>query len=558
MVYTLVWIMLLSPSPLFAQTPIVMNEILYDPAGSDEGYEFVEIVNISGKPICLRGWVLESGNGNYPDRWKLEWTGGERDTIFPWQFVVIGERLVVPTPDFVCDLDLQNGPDACRILGPSGEIDVVGWGDLDYQCYYEGHPAVDVMSGESLGRSPDGTDTDCNHDDFKPLQSPSPGDYNHPPSDLRLESLSVIKESGSSSEWIRIFCSIANVGSRNFGSGARVVLITSSVVLEDTLSTDIEPSKKVDLMIDLPALSPGRHLVTGFISHYLDRWKSNDTLTTSFVIDPPPLVINEFMFCPPKGECEWVELFCREGTQDLSGWTIEESNRKSLVIASSDLWIADGEFIVIVENDEVFNANYGDEGLNFVKPQKTWQALNDKDGPSGIADYIVIRDGFGTVIDSVGYGETWAKCGTSVERISADQKSTDPANWSPHYGTRSGSPGKVNSVSIFKFDRDGILSISPCVFSPDKDGSDDLLSMKITLPEPSSVWLKIYDLNGYEILTLLDGAKVQSGIVTFWDGNDRQRRSVPTGVYIINLRANGSNKDYKEAEPVVLFRKSIH
>ncbi len=561
-VYTVVSLFIvipfLVPSSLQARSRIVINEILYDPKGADDGYEFVEIVNISEMPICLEGWFIESGNGNYPDRWRVEWVGSKSDTVFPGQFIVIGERLVTPTPNFVRDLDLQNGPDACRIRSSDGETDVVGWGAIDYECYYETSPAIDVPSGESLGRYRDGIDTDCNRDDFTSFASPSPGDYNYPPFDLKFESLSVTKLSASPSQLPRAIASIANVGSRSFGSGAHLFLFMPGSIVEDMLSDDIEPLGKVDLIIDMPVVPPGRHLLKGIVVHNLDRWNSNDTLTTSFVIEPPPIVINEIMFCPPRNQCEWVELFCRDGPVDLVGWTIEESNRKRSEITSSGLEITSGEFIVIVENLEAFNANYGDSALKVVKPVKSWQALNDEDGPSGIADYIVIRDGFGTLIDSVAYCETWARCGTSIERISADQSSTDPANWSPHYGTRSGSPGKINSVSAFHFDSRGILSISPRIFNPDKDGSKGLLSVKINLPEPSQVWLKIHDLNGYEIVKLIDGAIVQSARITFWDGKDKQGRAVPPGVYIINLRAGGSGREYKELKPVVVSRKAAH
>ena len=34
-----------------------------------------------------------------------------------------------PEPDVIVELNLQNGPDACRLRGPTGESDRLGWGE---------------------------------------------------------------------------------------------------------------------------------------------------------------------------------------------------------------------------------------------------------------------------------------------------------------------------------------------------------------------------------------------------------------------------------------------
>ncbi|NNE44210.1 MAG: hypothetical protein HKN12_08365, partial [Gemmatimonadetes bacterium] len=55
---------------------VVINEVLYDPDGSDTGREFVELAFASGVAAdsSLAGWVLETGNGSN-SVWSVAWTG---------------------------------------------------------------------------------------------------------------------------------------------------------------------------------------------------------------------------------------------------------------------------------------------------------------------------------------------------------------------------------------------------------------------------------------------------------------------------------------------------
>ncbi|HMB71440.1 MAG TPA: hypothetical protein VKU85_19180, partial [bacterium] len=158
----------------------VLNEVYYDPAGADGGYEFVEIVVAEGAatPLPLAGWRLETGNGATPGQWRLAWEGDDRDTLTAAP-LVLGESGVEPPPWVVLDLDLQNGPDACRLVAPDGSADVLGWGEELDPLLREGRAAPDVPSGRSLARRPDGLDTQDNQRDFT-AADPSPGAFNSP------------------------------------------------------------------------------------------------------------------------------------------------------------------------------------------------------------------------------------------------------------------------------------------------------------------------------------------------------------------------------------------
>ena len=104
--------------------PVVLNEVLYDPAGVDGGFEFVELVNRTALPVALAGFRLEAGDGAGPERWTTRWTGQPGDVVPAFGRFVVGEGRVEPPPDRVVSLGLENGPDALRLLAPDGAVDV--------------------------------------------------------------------------------------------------------------------------------------------------------------------------------------------------------------------------------------------------------------------------------------------------------------------------------------------------------------------------------------------------------------------------------------------------
>src|SRR5262245_38958906 len=162
-----------------------VTEVYYDAPGDDTGQEFVELWNDSDSTRSLSGLRLEAGDGAGPGRWTSRWTGGPGDLVKPHARFVIGGSPVSPRPDVVVALELQNGPDALRLVWPDGAIEVVGWGPLEFPEYYCGTPAPDVSSGISLARIPDRAATGSNSGDFHAAE-PSPGFANQRSVDAAL------------------------------------------------------------------------------------------------------------------------------------------------------------------------------------------------------------------------------------------------------------------------------------------------------------------------------------------------------------------------------------
>lgn len=170
---------------------IKINELLPNPDGDDAEGEFVELVNVSSDTVSIAGWGIAAGTSSWPGAASFVFSGAA--TIPAGGYVVVG-GLGVDEADFYTDdgnkFSLGNGsknPDGVRLIDCVGEVqDTVLYGDpMDPVEDFEldddaGAATMATMPGEnySVGRSPDGVDTDNNEDDFLTNMPPSPGEEN--------------------------------------------------------------------------------------------------------------------------------------------------------------------------------------------------------------------------------------------------------------------------------------------------------------------------------------------------------------------------------------------
>ncbi len=166
--------------PVFAASQgIVINEVLYDPEGTDTGYEWIELKNVGSTPVDLAGWKIEAAGTQFKVQTLLPLF-----TIDAGRIVLIGEPYVTQAEINVPILAFQNGgteSDAIRIVDNNGNIiDTVIYDSPNTNQLPDDHvtPAVslatDVQSGSSLCRKPS-DDTDNSADDFAECNTPTPG-----------------------------------------------------------------------------------------------------------------------------------------------------------------------------------------------------------------------------------------------------------------------------------------------------------------------------------------------------------------------------------------------
>ncbi len=161
------WIIWLILYAQLASASIVINQVLYDPVGTESGGEAVELKNDGSSAVDVSGWVLKTessaADATFPANTILQpgttfliadegWSANKDDSS--WK-----------SADYEEKLTLGNTDSGIALISNTTVVDAVGWGDkeaIDISLF-EGSPAVMVASGKALLRT---KDTDDNIQDF--------------------------------------------------------------------------------------------------------------------------------------------------------------------------------------------------------------------------------------------------------------------------------------------------------------------------------------------------------------------------------------------------------
>ena len=510
-----------------ARASLVLNEILYDPDGSDTGREWVEILNTGPWPAPAEGLALEFANGAEPGTWAVVWQGRDTEWIEPGAFFLVGER-----PDGAVDsptrLGLQNGPDALRLVREGFILDLVGWGEpLDPSLFEGAAPALPARSGESLVRT-DGLDTDDNRTDFL-IRSPTPGRANFPRVDLAV---SLLPEGGRalpvdrSSPRVRVQIVVENRG-RETATLARAdcTVAGNRVVLPgDSLEAGARASQ---LAVVLGMASGEDAVVSAHVHLPGDEDPGNDADTLTVALTPSALRITEIYPRPLPSDAEWIELEA-QSTVRLAGWRVEDAAGGSVRIVPADSLTA-GLFVLSPAGGK---GTIGSEG---------WPTLNDRASVDGIADTLFLIDPVDRIRDWAVYGE--AAPGVSWIRLEGPPLANPRDLWSADPARPGGTPG----------------------FAPRGDVGTSLwpLSRGVSLVAfPAGVWIDlppdtraysfdVYDLRGRRVWSSsgpVRGERIR------WDARDPGGRQLLGGVYLLDLLAETPTGLQREQRTVVLDR----
>ncbi len=167
-----------------AQTPTtLLNEVLYDPSGTDTGFEWAELYNPSGSSVDLGGWRIERAGS----RFETAFTFPAGAAIAAGGYLVVGESSVQEA-DLVGSLAFQNGgsaTDGIRLVDAAGAaVDVLLYDTpntnrLADETGSAGTSfAPDAASGNGLARIPNGADTNASADDWQEMSTLTPGTEN--------------------------------------------------------------------------------------------------------------------------------------------------------------------------------------------------------------------------------------------------------------------------------------------------------------------------------------------------------------------------------------------
>jgi len=546
------WAWLAMPAASFlasapARADVVLNEVLYDPAGADEGGEWVELWNADPVPRSLDGIAIEAADGSRPDAWVSVYRGAPADTIPPHApFLIRSDAL---------STSLQNGPDALRLIRDGSVLDLLGYGALDAAALYEGAPAPDAASGHSLARRADGAGDGRNADDWEEEPSPTPGRANHPDERLSLVPAGftldpVVPWPG---EIVLVRARVANrgrlpiVGARwrlvadwddSFPVGGRAGSLPAAVAPGVALAPG--ESAWVELRFDAPPEGPFRARVRAAAADGLpDSEAFADTVSVVGRTLAAPAVVNEVAF-RDAGAGEWVEIWFREPVADIGSLAIGDgvATPRPLARGAGPRPAPAGAFLVVAQDPSAVRERYGLDSTAVLGVVGGWPALNDTDGPGGIADAVRVTAG-AIPSDVILYDARAAARGGSLERLSPDLPGHLPGTFAESVDPARATPGRANSLRApdrGQAPRGALLVASGRLLRPDA-GAPPLLLRLTAEARGRSLVVRVYDLLGRRVRTLVQGQRFASEGAFAWDGRDAAGEWVRPGLYVIAAEA---------------------
>ena len=267
------------------------------------------------------------------------------------------------------------------------------------------------------------------------------------------------------------------------------------------------------------------------------------------VLDAGTLRINEIMYDPLPEGCEWIEVYhAGSDSVELSGlqFAVSAGSGWSVIELGSGLpRIAAGELAVIAADSSVL--------LRF--PSLAESAASTRLcilgrtslGLGNDGDVILLRGPAGSLQDSLHYDPSMHHPlvsdtrGRSLERLHPTAAANAQQSWNSCTAAGGGTPGRENSVyttGMAGGQEDYALHIAPVPFSPDGDGHEDFCTISCSAPAAvHQVRLRLFDIRGRLVRTLLNNAPMSARLVVVCDGLDEQGRRARVGPYVALLDA---------------------
>ena len=283
------------------------------------------------------------------------------------------------------------------------------------------------------------------------------------------------------------------------------------------------------------------------------------------IADSFDIVINEVLFNPPPDGVDYVEIYNRSTSIiDLKQLYIANRNSTGVIssiqqLGSESSLIFPGDFVVLTEDPAVVQQKYVTTNLNAFIQVGSMPSFPDDKGD------VIILNAQGKIIDEVVYSDKWHfqllsnTEGVSLERINYNAPSLQVNFHSAATSGGYGTPGYKNSQFRIDEQLQGAIAVTPEIFSPDNDGTDDFANINYNFPEPGYVTtITIFDASGRPVRYLQRNAL--SGIKGnyLWDGLGERQQKLSQGIYIVFteiFNTSGKKKQFKNT--IVLARKRL-
>ncbi|MDW8437652.1 MAG: lamin tail domain-containing protein [Chloroherpetonaceae bacterium] len=317
--------------PRFADTSVVISEIMYDPPANANSTadEFLEVFNASAtQSIDLRNWRV--------DNLTLSDTGAGQTVLAPRSFAVIFGPSYFTAGQFY-----RNAiPQGALVLRASGSLSFSNAGDNILLRNPDGDTIAFVsyvgdasQKGFSLEKISLARNDSASNYAYSSRQGGTPARPNTAtPKQRDLELLAPSTLTGESGASVQIPFTIRNRGTLAFGAGATLSLLADNVALQTlSLSSNLQPQQQLSQAFSYSIPQP----LPSTLALRLDVANDEDTLNNAQTIQirllsrvDANIVFSELMIDPPDGidsdNNEFIELYNAnpDSAVNLSGWRI--------------------------------------------------------------------------------------------------------------------------------------------------------------------------------------------------------------------------------------------
>lgn len=545
-----------------ARYDVVIDEILADPSPlvGLPNQKFIELRNNAAFAVNLKGWTLNDGNSIatlpdielLPDSFVIVTSSGGLDA-----YKHFGKTIAVSG---LPSLNISGGMVA--LYAPNGSLMHAMKYDLDsYQneLKKEGGYSLEMINTKT------GCVVDQNWIASKDPRGGTPGSKNSVDEDKKFdESFKVVNAYLATPDTLYVILnksvdSTTATKKENYtidgGLGVKAIEVLQPFFNSIRITLTSSASAATIYTITLNSLS-------GCDGSTM----SNTNNSASFAIPETPsandIVINEILFDPRPGGVDYVELYNNSNkTFDLKKLFIANRNSTGapanfVQLSSQTKLLLPGKFALLTSDPTATVSQFPAADFDaFVK----MNALPSFPDDSGSATIMAQQ---GDIIDEINYSKYWHfsllkdREGVSLERISYSGPSNQ-TNFHSASTIVNGTPGYKNSQSTPDDSTSGSFSLTPEIFSPDNDGTDDFLSINYEFPSPGYVTnIKIFDASGRLVRYLEKNSLSSVRGYYRWDGLDDKSRKLPQGVYIIYFESfNDKGKKAIHKKTVVLARR---
>ncbi len=252
------------------------------------------------------------------------------------------------------------------------------------------------------------------------------------------------------------------------------------------------------------------------------------------------LRITEIFPKATSGEPEWFEIMnCASMPINLKNWHFGNSEDTAIVTEVGKR-LDPGAFAVITKDSAALASRY--LGLHNIVQPPYWHTLDNT------RDTIMLFDAAANVRETVCYDDQWFSSWPylSLERNDNDD-GCSPSSWTV---AERATPQQPNGALYWRSAGAPSLDIGPVPFTPDNDGDDDLLAIRLALPAAASVTIDIYGFDGRVV-------KRFSGMpspVCYWNGRG-DAGAAPPGPFFVVAEIVQGGKVQRIRKKGVLWRK---